>query len=315
VSDDLEQRLAAAAAAVREQELTERRIDELRDRLKSQTAELEQLRGQYDHEADDVRRLEGISLTRVFASLRGSRGDDLARERAEADAAKYRVAEAQARIDALQRECDTAQLRLNQLVGSREIYQAVLDQKEERLRGQDDERGRRLLELADQRGRLAGEEKEVNEAIAAAKLAWQALAQVQDILRSASRWSTYDTFFGGGAVASMIKRGRLDDAADAAARADACLARLRTELADVPSLGPTAPELAMGPLTRFADVWFDNIFTDLAVRDRIQQAQANVFRSIDIVRTVHNRLTQRLSSLRTTRGGLDVERDQLVLVP
>jgi hypothetical protein len=64
-----------------------------------------------------------------------------------------------------------------------------------------------------------------------------------------------------------MKHSRLDEAAQAAAYADRCLAVLRTELADVPGLSLTAPQLAVDGLTRFVDVWFDNIFTDLAVRD------------------------------------------------
>jgi hypothetical protein len=43
---------------------------------------------------------------------------------------------------------------------------------------------------------------------------------------------------------------------------------LRTELADVDGMALTAPQLAVDGLTRFVDIWFDNIFTDLAVRDR-----------------------------------------------
>jgi hypothetical protein len=59
---------------------------------------------------------------------------------------------------------------------------------------------------------------------------------------------------------SAAKRGRLDEAVQAAAYAYRCLA-VRTELADVGRAGFVAPELVSGVLTRFAD-----IFTDFAVR-------------------------------------------------
>ena len=38
------------------------------------------------------------------------------------------------------------------------------------------------------------------------------------------------------------------------------------ELADVGGMDLTAPNPAVDGLTRFVDVWFDNDFTDLAVR-------------------------------------------------
>lgn len=45
-------------------------------------------------------RLEHLSLARVLAALHGAREDALAREKAEAEAARYRYAEAQHRLDA-----------------------------------------------------------------------------------------------------------------------------------------------------------------------------------------------------------------------
>jgi hypothetical protein len=77
-----------------------------------------------------------------------------------------------------------------------------------------------------------------------------------------------------GAISSTFKHNRLDQAAEAAAQADRCLAVLRTELADVGETAATRYVSVEG-LTRFVDVWFDNIFTDLAVRDHIKQAQGN----------------------------------------
>lgn len=49
------------------------------------TTQLAALRTRHAGEQEDVERLEGLSLTRVLASLRGTRDDTLERERAEAD--------------------------------------------------------------------------------------------------------------------------------------------------------------------------------------------------------------------------------------
>ncbi|MCZ7423592.1 MULTISPECIES: hypothetical protein [unclassified Micromonospora] len=312
MADDIEHRLASAAEALREYEMTTRRSAELRRRTEEMTAQLAALRARHAREREDVERLEGLSLTRVLVSLRGARGDTLARERAEAEAARYRVAEAEGRLEAIRREHSAAEARLRQLAGAPSTYAAVLDDKERYLAGSGDPRRAPLLELAAERGRLTSETHEVTEAMQAAHTASRALSQVRDKLGNASGWSAYDTFLGGGAISSAIKHTRLDEAAQAAAYADRCLAVLRTELADVPGVALTAPQLAVDGLTRFVDVWFDNIFTDLAVRDRIKQAEQNVARSMRLVRDVQARLEQRATQVAAKLATIDTERRNLL---
>ncbi|WP_092379943.1 hypothetical protein [Micromonospora phaseoli] len=314
MADDIEQRLGAAAEALREHEVTTRRVADLRARVDETATLLTALRTRSAGEEKDVARLEGLSLTRVLASLRGARNDMLAREQAEADAARYRVAEAAARLAALRREHEAAQVRLNQLAEAPTAYAAMLDEKERYLAGSGDPRGALLLELADRRGRLTGELREVGEARHAAHAAQEALMRVRRELDSASGWSTYDTFFGGGMVSSAIKHSRLDDAARAAAHADRCLAVLRTELADVDGMNLIAPRLAIGSLTRFVDVFLDNIFTDLAVRSRIKQAVQNVDQCAQLVREVRARLEQRADQARAALATIEAERHQLLNV-
>jgi hypothetical protein len=312
VPGDIEETLAAAARAMREYEVTRQYCAALSQRQDEVRAELALLRTRYEHEQQDAERLESLSLARVLASLRGAREDALARERAEAGAVRYRAAEAQARLEAVQRELAATRQRHDELAGAPAIYAGVLKLKEQQLSQSGDPRGRQLLALADERGRLQAELAEVTEAQQAAAAAGQALSAVRERLGSASAWSTYDTFFGGGVMASAVKHSRLDDAAAAAARADQCLAVLRTELADVGGLGLTAPQLAVDAGTRFVDVWFDNIFSDLAMAGRISQARQNVDRSLEVVGEVGSRLTQQAGQARGRLAAIDAERRDLL---
>jgi hypothetical protein len=312
VSGDIEQRLGAAAQAVREREVTVKRCSDLRARQSELETELASLQERYASEQQDVERLESMSLTRVLASLAGARDERLARERAEAGAARYRVAEAQARLDAVRADQRSAQDRLARLESAPVSYAAVLDEKERYLTASGDARGRSLLSLAAERGQLTAELKETNEAIQAAAAALDALSQVQERLGSASGWSAYDTWFGGGMIASSIKHERMDAAAQAAAAADQRLAVLRTELADVGDPGLTAPQLAVSGGTRFVDVWFDNFFTDIAVGDRIRQAQRQVAESVEAVDRLRARLTSRASTTQARLNAIEAERDSLL---
>jgi hypothetical protein len=312
MSDDIEQRLGAAAQAVREFEVCGKRCSDLRDRRDKVAAELDAAREQCAGEDKNVERLEGISLTRVLASLRGSRDDALARERAEADAARYRVADAQSRLDAIAREQAEAAGQLDQLAGAPQAYADALSEKERHLTGSSDPRGAALLELADERGRLTAEVSEMSKAQQAADAADQALSQVQDRLGSASSWSTYDTYFGGGMIGNAVKHERMDEAAQAAAEADRRLAALRTDLTDIGSLEPTAPRLEVSSGLKFADIFFNNIFTDLAVGHQIRQAQENVDRSVQLVGQVRAQLAGQVSRAQARLTSIDAQRQELL---
>jgi DNA repair exonuclease SbcCD ATPase subunit len=312
MTDQTEQRLAAAGAAARRLEMTARRRDELAARRDELMPRRDELRAALAGEQRDVERLEGRSLTRVLVAMRGSRDEALARERAEADAARYRLEETQGLLDAVQRELDAAQSLLADLAGAPGAYAAALADRERELSQSGDPRGRQLIGLAAERGRLTAELQELAEAQRAAQAAAQALAEVEGQLSSASGWSTYDTFFGGGMLASAIKHDKLDQAAQAAAHADQLLAVLRTELADVAELTPTAPQLPLDGLTRFADIWFDNIFTDFAVRNQIMQAQDRVAQAAQMVADIRHRLAAGADQATARLAAIEAERRALL---
>ncbi|MBF9337713.1 hypothetical protein G3N30_16440, partial [Microbacterium lacticum] len=120
-------------------------------------------------------------------------------------------------------------------------------------------------------GRARSDLREVDEAVAALRAAMSALEEAHTRLQSAGGWSTYDTFFGGGMVADLMKHSRIEESADAFARVNRALERLRIELADV-GVSPVQGVEISDTLGVF-DVLFDNVFTDWMVRERIAQAR------------------------------------------
>lgn len=262
-------------------------------------------------EQKEVDRLEHVSLTRVLMALKGSREEELTREHAEADAVRLRVADAQARLEAVRTEHQAALDQVDHLASAPDAYAAVLAEKERHLTESSDPRRAALLQLADERGRLNAELSEMQKALQAADTARQALSVVEDKLGSASGWNTYDTFFGGGMIATAMEHSRLDDAAAAAAEADRRMAVLRTDLTELDQVEQTSPLITLSSATKFVDLWFNNIFTDLAVRDRIKQGQQNVAQSLQMVSAIEERLKAqsaevhaRLTEIEAQRSGL-----------
>ncbi|KUI36273.1 hypothetical protein [Mycobacterium sp. GA-2829] len=283
--------LAAAATAMVEMTSVGQRLIAARARAAESAERAAAAYARVRDEADDVAKLESLSLTSILARLSGSRDDKLAREAAEHDAAQYEHASLQARADADQRAADTLAARYAELPTVQARYDAALADKERRLVGAGGARAARLSQLAEERGRLTAELAELEQARDAGRRAVEHLAAAAAKLESARSWSAYDTWSDGGVVASLVKHNRLDDVATRIRDADTALAEFTNELADVHMSGVRLVEL--GDLTRVFDVWFDNIFTDLAVRGRIVDAQAAVQQAIGGVHRIQTMLRER----------------------
>jgi hypothetical protein len=312
MSGEIEQRLAAAARAAREHDLCGQLHALLSAREQAAAADLDEARQQDAGEEKDVERLEHLSLTRVLAALHGSREDALAREKADAAAARYRVAQAQQRLDAARAELASLQDRQAQLAGAPQAYADALAAKEQYLTHSADPRGARLLALAEQRGRLTAELDELHHASYDAGEAVHALTEVQDRLGTAANWSTFDTYLDHGMIANAVKHDRIDQAAQAARTADERLAGLRTDLAGLGGSEPTAPRLEISAGFKFADIFFNNIFTDLAVGQQIRDAQDNVDQSVQQVNALRDRLKDQIDTVTKRLAAMDAERQQLL---
>jgi hypothetical protein len=312
MSDEIEQRLAATSQAARAYDLCQQQHAQLSESEQAAAADLDTARQQCADDEKDVERLEHVSLTRVLAALHGSREDKLARQKAEADAARYRVTQAQQRLDAARTELTSLQDRQARLAGAPQAYADALAAKEEYLTHSADPRGARLLALADERGRMTAELSELRRSHDDAATAARALAEVQDRLGTAANWSTFDTYLDHGMIANSIKHDRIDQAAQSAQVADQRLAALRTDLSELGGVEPAAPRLEISSGFRFADIFFNNIFTDLAVGRQISDAQDTVDQSVQQVGALQDRLRDQMAKVSGQLDGIDAERRQLL---
>jgi DNA repair exonuclease SbcCD ATPase subunit len=312
MSDEIEQRLAAAAQAAREHDLCRQQHAQLSEREKAAAADLDTARQEYAGEEKDIEKLEHLSLTRVLAALHGSRQDALARDKAQAEAIRYRLAQAQQRLDAVRAELSSLEDRQAQLTAAPKAYADALAAKEQFLTHSGDPRGARLLALADERGRLTAELHELNRVSDDADAAIQALGDVQNRLGTAANWSTFDTYLDHGMIANAVKHDRIDQAAQAAREADRRLAAMRSDLAELGGYEPSAPRLEISAGFQFADIFFNNIFTDLAVGQQIRDAQDSVDQSVQQVRELQDRLNDQIGTITDRLDAMDAERRQLL---
>lgn len=256
-------------------------------------------------EKEDVVALESMSLTRVLASMRGRRIDDLEREQAEVRAAEYTYAVEQERWQASVRDVARLTSRLNAIGALEGRHEQALAAREHEL-GAESPEGARLATLALEVGAHQEQLREITEAQEAAGAARAALEAAAEKLSSAGSWATYDTFLGGGVMGDMVKHQRIDEAAALIRRADAALKHLSTEVADVGQGG--VGELGITEMSRAFDVWFDNIFSDWSVAQKIKQAQERVVEALGETKRIGVALGQQERGVRRALAALEDER-------
>jgi hypothetical protein len=304
----VEQQLATAAQAVHELKAASGRVAELAARHQQLSDQLTAAQSLAKDDQHQVRSLDGMTLTHVMAALHGSREDKLAGAKAEADKAAFQAAELARQVQAIETDLQSAQDQARSLAGAPDQYERALAAKEALLEQSGDPSAHELLSLADERGRLTGELTEIADAERTAQAALAALGDVQNALGSASGWNTFDEF-GGGMLASMEKHSQLDHAANLAAEADRQLATLRTELTTV---GQLAPQLAVGSGTRFVDICFNSIFTDMAFSSHIRQAGQNTDQAVQTVSEVQRQLQEQRSRAESRLDQIAERRQQLL---
>lgn len=253
---------------------------ELRCQRDTFSAQVQELQAVMLDEQADVDRLEGRSLAAFFYNVIGRMDEKLDRERREA----Y---EARVKYDAAARELAETEAELDALRGCEERYQAALEEKSRAVKAAGGAEAEKLLELERHIAVLDSQKRELDEAVSAGTAALHTAESVLSSLDSAEGWGTWD-LFGGGLISDLAKHSRLDEAQNAIEHLQSQLRRFKTELADVAVCADI--QVNVDGFLRFADYFFDNLFTDWAVLDHIHQSQEQV-------RDVRNRIGSILSRL------------------
>ena len=262
-----------------------RTLEDQRDTL---SARVRQLKEETYKEQLDVDQLENFSAAKLLAQVMGNWEERLEKERSELYAAALRYDAARQELQAVEADLAARQEELSRLAGCEADYERLLELRARELR-QDPQlpAARRLLALEERQAYLSAQSRELTEAIQAGYAALSDISAIQRTLSSAEGWGTWDVF-GGGLISDIAKYSHLDDAQRQINGLQRSLSRFRTELSDVDIRADIQVEV--DGFLRFADVFFDNIFTDWAVLDRIRRAQSQVRDAESAVRAILYRL-------------------------
>ena len=306
----VQDQLQRASAAHEEARSLAARLEAARTHATEARGRADEAASRFADEQRDVEKLGSMSWLRIRVALSGERTTALEREKAERDAARYAAAEAEHRARLAETDVRAIEAQLSALGDVEGELARALDEKEAWLRDQPGTASWRLAEIAVRRGELEAQERENREAHAAGQAAHVAILEALDVIRSAASWSTWDAFGGGGLLTDMAKYDRLDQAQRLVRWANDALAHLTTELADVGITGVQGVEI--GELTRTFDIWFDNIFSDMSVRTRIQEARGRLEYALGAVEHIGHKLAAAKQEVEREVAELDAERVALV---
>lgn len=271
-------------------------VSTLEERRSSLAQRVRQLKEETYKEQLDVDQLENFSAAKLFYQIVGKLDERLEKEQAELYAAALRYDSARQELQSVEADLDSRRRELSLLDGCEGEYERLLAEKARVLREDPTSpSARRLLALEERQAQLSAREKELNEAIRAGYDALSDIAAIEESLSSAEGWGTWDVF-GGGLISDMAKYSHLDEAQRQINTLQRSLSRFRTELADVDIRVDI--QIEVDSFLRFADYFFDNIFTDWAVLDRIRNTQSQVQQVDGSVRTIVSRLERNLEQCR-----------------
>lgn len=285
------------------------RIAELKNQRSTLQDEVSYLAGIKFREQEDVDRLEGRSLAAFFYNVIGKMDEKLDQERQEAYAARVKCDAAERELAAVDEDLRCCEKEFNSLRGYQKQYDALFAEKAAAVKTSGGSAAEDLLRLEEENIRLKSQRQELEEAVYAGKSALTTARNVMSRLDNAEGWGTFD-LLGGGMLADLAKYNELDQAQALIEDLQSSLRRFKTELADVHITADL--QVGVDDFLRFADYFFDNLFTDWAVMDKISRAKSQVDGTMTNISDVLYRLESMLQDVNKQQRNVQERIDQLV---
>lgn len=258
-----------------------------------QQAELEQrvteLGKVKQEEQEDVDRLQKGSLAVFFYKATGKIDEKLSKEQAEAYAAAVKYAAAERELEGVNYDIAECRRRLSELQWIEREYQRIIEEKAKQIKAENGPVVEQILQLERQIFFLQNQKKEIDEAINAGQAARSISQKILGDLQSAKDWGTWD-MIGGGLITDMMKYDKLNSAQSNVQDLQTALRNFRTELADVKEGISADIHLEIGDFLHFADYFFDGLFTDWMVYDRISESKTRAENTCRQIETVLEKL-------------------------
>lgn len=293
---------------VRQHQLQKRK-NELKKQLEVLVERERELQAQCVAEQADVERLNGRSLAAWFYAVTGQKAEKLEKEQREAYEAAVRHDAVERELKSVTEDLCSTDMELRELAGCEQRYRDVAAQKKEAIRQAGGVSAERIDQLEAMLLRCEQMRRELREAVLAGNAAMTTAERILGEMDTAEDWGTWD-LLGGGLVSDLVKHDHLDNAQGFVEELQMCLRKFRTELTDVSVQADL--QVNIDGFLRFADFFFDDVFSSWAVLDNIRRSRAQVEKVRDQVQGILRKLKNMQDE--TERNALQVKGELEALV-
>lgn len=280
-----------------ESEKLSKKIKHLELQIKHAEQDIEQHQQTLKDARQQLNKLEGFSFVNLFRGWSGKKDELIEQNMDQVAVTELKLVEAQLTFKDLQKD----RVDLVQKLGTMNV--SSIEQQLKRL---EDKKQVWLMENAPAvAAKLTGTieqelickqlKTEIHEAIDAGKLAFRKLTDAGNKLQDAKSYSTWDTFLGGGFVATALKHDKLEETNSYLHETQIALQRFQNELLDVKEMRQDTLAIHSDGFVMFTDYFFDNIFTDWSIHSKITTAMEQISRIQDDVANTLRDLEQKLT--------------------
>ncbi|KIL47887.1 hypothetical protein [Jeotgalibacillus campisalis] len=291
-----------------------RRKEILEEKLHSQKRKKEHLYQLLTREQQDIHDLDHFSFINLFREVTGKKEEIREKELAQAAEAEIKLNEAEKLFHNFQADYEELMQKLQnpRWIGLDQEWELLMEKKENWLRSYSHIQSQQLDSLQRIQRELDSLLVEINEALEAGKKVNLKLKKAYSHMQSAKDLSTWDTFLGGGLIATAMKHSKLDDSEDAIHTAQLELQRFETELQDINDLAADGLTIERGAFLTFADYFFDDLFSEWTVHSSISKTMDNLQNVIGSVEKTCAELTEQSEKIANQQTKVSGEMDSLI---
>ena len=285
-------------------------LRELRQQQASLDRKVRDLETAMVTERKDVEVLEGRSLAAFFYSLTGKKEEKLSVERQEYYAARVRYEAARRELNAIEMDIQATEEDLADLQDCEQRYANAIEQKRTAIEQAEDSRSQDFLKKEQELNALKFQEKDLEKAISAGTNVLRIASDVINSLRSIENWGYLDRL-GRNRLTDMAKHDTLDEAQKNVESLQVELQKFNKELTDIPCR--EALQGSIDRMLQFSESFFENLFMDVTIPERLRQSYAQVEHTLDPALKILRQLQTRLEEVRHTQMKAKSELDALIL--
>lgn len=312
--EELQERQSFLKMEINRREKAKRKQQILAEQLETALYKKQEYWTRLKEEQKDVEDLDRFSILKVVRTWTGKQ--DVIREKEISELAA---------IEAKYREIEKTVIDLEKdiTVNERELekgdwesldlkWEQVIEKKKQWLLVNNYAEATRLERFYEQKTILATSIREITEAITAGNEAKIALKRALKSLEGAKDYSTWDTFLGGGLIATSLKHSKLDESEDAIHATQRSLQRFHTELLDIQHIKADNLSVGRDSFVTFADYVFDDIFSAWSTHSKINNLIERMNGTLRDLANISEQLQEQLKLAQDNLHKVEIEITQII---